>query len=47
MTPEQKKAQALKGVKGRLGPISRRIAERHEGGTGMCVYFLEQPPDAP
>jgi hypothetical protein len=35
-TPEQKKAQALKGMEAMGGRLPKRIAERHQGGTGAC-----------
>lgn len=38
-TPEQKKAQAMRGARERLGPISDRFADRRHGGTGAwCAY---------
>lgn len=36
-TPEQKKAQALKGVVEDLGLANGKLAARHHGGTGALI----------
>lgn len=40
--PEQKKAQALKGARDKLAPLSDKLRERHEGGAGaLCSPLVD------